>query len=97
MAVRGERGGLVPLRGDRPIEDAPRDSGVLLAFGLLWRLLDQPGQAVSKQTLLRDVWHLRFQPETNSLAVHVSRLRKKLGHAVIDTVRGIGYRLGSAR
>lgn len=50
-------------------------------FALLWRLLDQPGQAVSKQTLLRDVWHLRFQPETNSLAVHVSRLRAKLALA----------------
>lgn len=47
-------------------------------FGLLWRLSDNPGQPVSKRRLIEDVWHLRFVPETNSLAVHVSRLRGKL-------------------
>lgn len=47
-------------------------------FGLLWRLADKPGQPVSKRRLIEDVWHLRFVPETNSLAVHVSRLRGKL-------------------
>ena len=58
--------------GGDPLGLHPRE------FGLLWRLADQPGQAVSKRRLLRDVWHLRFVPETNSLAVHVSRLRAKL-------------------
>lgn len=66
-------------------------------FALLWRLLDQPGHAVPKATLLREVWHLKFQPETNSLAVHVSRLRAKLtlaglGHLVQTDGAG-GYRL----
>jgi two-component system, OmpR family, response regulator len=47
-------------------------------FGLLWRLSDRPGKPLGKRRLIEDVWHLRFVPETNSLAVHVSRLRAKL-------------------
>lgn len=47
-------------------------------FGLLWRLSDTPGKPLCKRKLIEDVWHLRFVPETNSLAVHVSRLRGKL-------------------
>ncbi|MEZ5742295.1 MAG: winged helix-turn-helix domain-containing protein [Sphingomonadaceae bacterium] len=47
-------------------------------FGLLWRLADAPGKPFSKRRLIEDVWHMRFVPETNSLAVHVSRLRSKL-------------------
>jgi len=47
-------------------------------FGLLWRLSDKPGKPLCKRRLIEDVWHLRFVPETNSLAVHVSRLRSKL-------------------
>lgn len=47
-------------------------------FGLLWRLADAPGRPFSKRRLIEDVWHMRFVPETNSLAVHVSRLRSKL-------------------
>lgn len=53
-------------------------------FGLLWRLAEQHGQAVSAQALLGEVWRLSFRPETNSLAVHVSRLRKKLRIAGLD-------------
>ncbi|MCX7864069.1 MAG: winged helix-turn-helix domain-containing protein [Novosphingobium sp.] len=47
-------------------------------FGLLWRLSDKPGKPLDKRRLIEDVWHLRFVPETNSLAVHVSRLRAKM-------------------
>ncbi len=55
-------------------------------FALLWRLADTPGEAVSARELLRDVWRLAFRPETNSLAVHISRLRAKLRLAGIDGV-----------
>jgi two-component system, OmpR family, response regulator len=55
-------------------------------FALLWRLADSPGEAVSPHELLSDVWRLTFRPETNSLAVHVSRLRTKLRLAGIDGV-----------
>jgi hypothetical protein len=47
-------------------------------FALLWRLADTPGTAVGKRRLLREVWKLSHVPETNSLAVHIFRLRAKL-------------------
>ena len=65
---------------DQPLGLHPRE------FGLMWRLADTPGKAVSKESLVRDVWRLGFMPETNSLAVHVSRLRGKLSLAGLDTL-----------
>jgi len=68
-------------------------------FALLWRLADQPGEAVSAADLLGDVWRLAFRPETNSLAVHVSRLRAKLRLAGLDgwieTLADGAYRLAA--
>jgi DNA-binding response OmpR family regulator len=68
-------------------------------FGLLWRLADEPDEVVSKRSLFRDVWRLGFVPETNSIAVHMSRLRGKLATAgfrgVVETVNG-GYLLRTA-
>ena len=53
-------------------------------FGLLWRLAESPGVPVRPEALLADVWRLSFRPETNTLAVHVSRLRAKLRLAGVD-------------
>jgi len=53
-------------------------------FLLLWRLAEEPGIAVSASELRSDVWQLAFRPETNSLAVHISRLRAKLRTAGLD-------------
>ena len=47
-------------------------------FELLWRLAEEPGQRMTKPELLADVWRIHFEPETNSLAVHVARVRAKL-------------------
>ncbi len=47
-------------------------------FELLWRLAEEPGERMSKQRLLADVWRITFAPETNSVAVHVARVRAKL-------------------
>ena len=47
-------------------------------FELLWRLAEQQGQPMTKQQLLADVWRITFEPETNSVAVHVARVRAKL-------------------
>jgi len=64
-------------------------------FGLLWRLSDLPGEPIAKRRLIEDVWHLRFVPETNSLAVHVSRLRSKMRAfgiaAMLKTTRDGAY------
>ena len=78
-------------RGGRWLALHPRE------FGLLWRLTDVPGTRVSKRQLLRDVWRLNHEPETNSVEVHVSRLRSKLAELGCDRLvatdpRG-GYRL----
>jgi DNA-binding response OmpR family regulator len=68
-------------------------------FGLLWRLADAPGVAVTRRQLLHDVWRISQEPETNSVEVHVSRLRAKLALAgvgeLIETVAEGGYRLVS--
>lgn len=48
---------------------------------------------ISKQRLLSAVWGLHFDPESNLLDVCVWRLREKIGHEVITTVRGQGYRV----
>jgi len=66
-------------------------------FELLWRLAQHPGERVSRTRLLREVWRLDFEPGTNSVEVHVSRLRAKLAAAGIEGLvetdpRG-GYRL----
>ncbi len=66
-------------------------------FSLLWRLADSPGQRVSRKQLITDVWRLHHEPETNSVEVHVSRLRAKLADAGCDELvltdpQG-GYRL----
>lgn len=67
-------------------------------FALLWRLAEDPGQRVTRRELLSDVWRLDHDPQTNSVEVHVSRLRAKLaisnaGWLVVTDPSG-GYRLG---
>ena len=69
-------------------------------FALLWRLAEMPGEVIGTPELLYDVWRLSFRPETNSLAVHLSRLRAKLRTSGVDglveTLPGGLYRLASA-
>ena len=69
-------------------------------FGLLWRLADTPGEKVTRQQLLKDVWRINHDPETNSVEVHVSRLRSKLSgvgcDGLVETAPGGGYLLASA-
>ena len=61
--------------GERRLALHPRE------FALLWRLAESPGEPVAADALLSEVWQLQFKPETNSLAVHVCRLRAKLAVA----------------
>lgn len=69
-------------------------------FALLWRLADAPGERVPRERLLRDVWRLAHVPATNSLEVHVSRLRAKLAAAraswLVETDPRGGYRIAAA-
>ena len=79
-------------RDDRTIELQPRE------FRLLEYLLRHKEQVVTRTMLLEGVWDYHFDPGTNVIDVHVSRLRKKIdeGHVpiLLHTVRGAGYRLG---
>jgi two-component system, OmpR family, response regulator len=58
--------------------------------------VQRPHQVLSKALLEEKLYSFGEEVESNTIEVHVSRLRKKLGHAIVETVRGLGYRLGSA-
>jgi DNA-binding response OmpR family regulator len=60
---------------------------------LLETFLRHTGQVLSREQLLSHVWGYSFDPTTNLVNVYVSSLRKKLGPDVIESVRGVGYRL----
>ncbi|MFQ5437465.1 MAG: response regulator transcription factor [Paracoccaceae bacterium] len=57
-------------------------------------LAQHAGQLLSKAQLEERLYSFDAEVESNTIEVHVSRLRKKLGREVIETVRGMGYRLG---
>lgn len=67
-------------------------------FRLLEYLVRHRGQVVTRSMLLEGVWDYHFDPGTNVIDVHVSRLRKKLDEGgagqIVETVRGAGYRVG---
>ena len=90
-----------PLTLDLLYRDAHAEAGWLSLhpreFELLWRLAQQPGARDPLAGPLRDVWRLDFEPGTNSVEVHVSRLRAKLAAAgiagLVETDPPGGYRL----
>lgn len=74
-----------------------RDDKKLTLTAREWRLLEaliqHPGTVLSKAQLEEHLYNFDAAFESNTIEVHISRLRKKLGRDVIETVRGIGYRL----
>lgn len=62
-------------------------------FALAEQFLRHPGQVLSRQQLLSNVWQLDFDPGSNVVDVYVRYLRLKIGEERIETVRGAGYRL----
>ena len=66
-------------------------------FSLLEVLIRSPGRVYTRTQLLESVWGYHFDPETNVVDVYIRRLRKKLkddsDHPLIETVRGVGYRI----
>jgi two-component system OmpR family response regulator len=61
-------------------------------------MMRHAGQVLTRTMLLEHVWDYHFDPQTNVIDVHISRLRAKIdkgfGQALLETVRGAGYRLG---
>jgi two-component system, OmpR family, response regulator len=76
-------------RAGKPIELQPRE------FKLLEYLMRHAGQVVTRTMLLENIWDYHFDPQTNVIDVHVSRLRQKIDRdferGLIHTVRGAGY------
>jgi two-component system copper resistance phosphate regulon response regulator CusR len=65
-------------------------------FRLLYHLVSHPGEVVSRERLLSEVWGYSFDPGSNVVDVCVRRLRKKLGSPqAIETVRNAGYRVAA--
>jgi len=62
-------------------------------FTLLEMFLRHPGQVLAREQLLAHVWGYDYDPGSNIVEVYVRYLRVKLGEGVIETVRGMGYRL----
>lgn len=75
-----------------------REGKAVLLTAREWALfeafLSRPGQLLSKAQLEEKLYAFDSEVESNTIEVHVSRLRKKLGPEVIQTERGMGYRLG---
>ena len=80
-------------RGEKRIELQPRE------FRLLEYLMKQAERVVTRTMLLEAVWDYHFDPQTNVIDVHISRLRQKIDAGfpkpLLHTVRGAGYRLGT--
>lgn len=77
--------------GGAPLDLTARELSLLLY------LVDAEGRTATKAEILEKVWDLTFDPGTNVIEVLISRLRDKLGphSAMIETVRGVGYRIRS--
>lgn len=73
--------------GDRNMELSAKE------FTLAETFLRHPGQVMSREQLLSHVWGYDYDPGSNIVDVYVGYLRKKLGTDLIETVRGMGYRL----
>jgi DNA-binding response OmpR family regulator len=71
------------------VELTPRE------FSVVEYLMRREGEVVPKSEILEHVWDFAFDGGDNVVEVHVSALRRKLGSAAIETVRGAGYRMGS--
>ena len=81
-------------RAGNRVELQPRE------FRLLEFLLRNQGQVVTRTMMLEEVWDYHFDPGTNVIDVHISRLRKKIDESgdvsLLHTVRGVGYMLSEA-
>ena len=62
-------------------------------FALLQILMETPGKVFSKQVLEDSLYGWGMEVESNTIEVHISHLRKKLGKTTIETIKYVGYRI----
>jgi two-component system, OmpR family, response regulator len=81
------------MRGGRAVQLQPRE------FKLLEYLMRHAGQVVTRTMLLENVWDYHFDPQTNVVDVHISKLRQKIdadsGPSLLKTVRNAGYMISA--
>ncbi|WP_110971972.1 MULTISPECIES: response regulator [Pseudomonas] len=77
--------------GGQPVDLSRREQALLQA------LLNNPGRVLSSEQLKDSVYGFGDEVESNALNVHIHHLRRKLGNGIVETVRGLGYRLGPAQ
>jgi two-component system phosphate regulon response regulator PhoB len=85
----------VDLEAHRAFVDGAEVQLTPLEFRLLTTFMARLGRVQSRERLLEDVWDMSSEVETRTVDTHVKRLREKLGSGreLLETVRGIGYRL----
>jgi DNA-binding response OmpR family regulator len=76
--------------GGQPVDLSRREQALLQA------LLHNRGRVLSTEQLKDSVYGFNDELESNALNVHIHHLRSKLGKGIVETVRGLGYRLGPA-
>jgi len=77
-------------RGEEEIELTPRE------FNLLELLMRSPGRVYTRTQIIEQVWNYDFDPNTNLVDVYIKRLRRKVDkgeQSLIETLRGVGYRI----
>ena len=91
-----EAGGFVVDAGRRQVTTPDGDvvQPTAREFDLLWYLASHPGLVLSRGQILEAVWGYEYFGETRTVDVHVRQLRKKLEGVPIETVWGVGYRIG---
>ena len=78
------------MLGGQPVDLSRREQSLLQA------LLHNRGRVLSTEQLKDSVYGFNDELESNALNVHIHHLRRKLGNGIVETVRGLGYRLGPA-
>ncbi len=77
-------------RGGQPVRLSRRE------FSILRALIDRPGQILSRSQLEERLYGWQEEIESNAIEVHIHNLRAKLGPGIVETVRGVGYRMAEA-
>ena len=80
----------VTLLAGQPVDLSRREQALLQA------LLHNRGRVLSSEQLKDSIYGFGDELESNALNVHIHHLRRKLGNGIVETVRGLGYRLGHA-
>lgn len=88
LGYRLDLAGHQVLRDGQPVALTPREYALVECLGL------NPGRAYARDSLIERVWPEDSAVDTKVVDVFVSTVRRKLGDGLIETVRGLGYRLG---